>query len=362
MNNILRFVIFLTILTGTFSGFQYYIVRRLSRIFQFTYTYKIWLFFLLTVLNFIAVTMLSRRIWNIGIQGWYLLSVVYIGSVLILFSLLLFHQLIHRLLPLSIKQTQYLLMTSFILLFLSSFFCAFRFTVRTIEIPTEKNIKPITIVQLTDLHLGMIHGQRFVKRVVSAINTVQPDIVVITGDFFDRIGKDTEETMQEFNNLSVPAFFILGNHDRYADGENVLNVLKRTPIQVLRNETVVYKNELHIIGLDYIGMRPGGEISSILQNIALDNRYFTLLLNHIPIDFPDFEDYPIDLVLAGHTHGGQIFPFHLAVKAFYPRAFGLYKSANRYIYVSPGTGTWGPPMRFGTRSEITVIRIVPKSR
>ena len=188
-------------------------------------------------------------------------------------------------------------------------------------------------------------------------NALKPDLVALTGDVAD-IGA-TPEMLAGFAQLRAPAFFVWGNHDQFFSRERVAQIFRSTPITILRNEIVRVRDDLQIIGLDYLERHPQNDPKPILANLTLTDDLFTLLLSHAPIDFSRMDSQPIDLQLAGHTHAGQIFPFNLLVKRLYPRFQGLYTLGNRAIYVSSGTATWGPPMRLGTRNEITVIRLAP---
>jgi predicted MPP superfamily phosphohydrolase len=169
------------------------------------------------------------------------------------------------------------------------------------------------------------------------------------------------EILQGFNKLAAPAFFVWGNHDQFLSAERVEQIFRTTPITILKNETIMFNETLQVIGLDYLERQPQphNDAKPILNSLALKNGCFTLMLSHAPIDFGQMDGHPIDLQLAGHTHAGQLFPWNFVVKWRYAQTQGLYTSENRSIYVSSGTGTWGPPMRLGTKSEITVIRLMP---
>ena len=361
MANILRFIGFLAILISVLLGFQYYILHRLSAIFQFTCPAKVSsLVFILIPLNFIAISIVSRTSWNIAVQIWYDVSAIVIGSILIFFTALLCYHGIQKIVPIPLTISQAVVSIGLVSLLGYSLFTAQHLTVKTVEIPTAKVKRKITIVQISDLHLGIVHGKKFLDHVVARVKALHPELVLITGDLFDGIGDVNADTLQALNTLAVPTFFIVGNHDMFVGLENALAVLSQTRVTVLRNEKTVWHDTLQLVGLDYFGMRPqNDQINKILQTLALDNRYFTILLEHVPFDFQNTDHSQIDLQLAGHTHAGQIFPWSFFVKYFYPSIRGLMWLHDHYLYVSSGTGTWGPPMRLGTWSEITVIRVSP---
>jgi predicted MPP superfamily phosphohydrolase len=359
----MRFLIFFSILFSVSFSVQYYVIRRLSSIFDFHYSWKVFIVFFLLTANFVAVTMLSHRIWNIVVQLWYLVTVLYVGTIWILCFLLLCYSLVQRIaqwvVPIPQHVSQYIVIISASLLVLYSVFNARQLRIKTLEFSSKKLHETITIVQLSDLHLGAVHGKRFVERIVSKTNALQPDIVALTGDLLDGTGKISEATLRELHKFSAPVLFIAGNHDRFLPKEHVAALLRKTPFKVLQNEKYRYNDSLQIIGLDYLNRRPQGEVTPILDALSLNDHAFNLLLSHIPIDFPHTDGHAIDLLLSGHTHAGQIFPFYFVVKYFYPQIRGLYTSNDRHLYVSSGTGTWGPPLRLGTHSEITLIRLSP---
>ena len=356
----MRFVIFLTMLFSVSISMQYYVIRRLSVIFDFHYASKIFIVFFAVTVNFIVVTMLSRRIWNLGVQIWYLGTALYIGAIWISFSLLLVFSLIQFIVPIPPKLSQCFVVGMTVLLIAYSVFNARQIVIKKIELASDKITENMTIAQLSDLHLGAVHGKHFVENVVLKTNGLQPDIVVITGDLFDGTGRISEQTLQEFKKLTAPAFFIPGNHDRFLDEDDLHDLLQKTSLHVLQDEKFLYNHSLQIVGLDYRGHQPKSELLPVLDRLALDKHYYTVLLSHVPIDFPYTNGHPVDLQLSGHTHSGQIFPFYFIVKYFYPKIRGLYSADNQNLYVSSGTGTWGPPMRLGTSSEIALILLSPQ--
>jgi predicted MPP superfamily phosphohydrolase len=164
-----------------------------------------------------------------------------------------------------------------------------------------------------------------------------------------------------FAQLQASAFFVWGNHDDFLSREQVAHVFRKTPIRILTNEVVLFRDMVQIVGLDYLTPQPKPDPRPTLTRLALRQTYVTLPLSHSPIDFDRLDGQPIDLHLAGHTHAGQIFPFGLLVRLFYPRFSRLYTSGTKALYVSSGTGTWGPPMSLGSRNELTVVRLLPQA-
>ena len=362
----MRFLLFFSILFGFSFGVHFFSLWRLSRIFDFQLSWKLFpLFFLLTA-NFIVVTMLSRKIWNLAVQIWYWLSLVYVGSIWILFFFLTVYGaiqfLVHFIHPIPLKFSQYIVVIGTAGLIVYSLLNAYALKVKRIELRSAKLPGPFSVAQISDIHLGAIHGKAFVTRVVEKLNALDPDLVVMTGDLFDGSGKVSEETLEEFRKLQAPAFFIAGNHDRFLPKEEVDAMLRQTPFTVLKNEKVLFQKSLQIIGLDYVSRYPQGEVNDALEELRPENGFFTLLLSHVPFGFAHADGHHFDLLLSGHTHSGQILPFYFLVKNSYPYIRGLYESGERRMYVSSGTGTWGPPMRLGTDSEITLFQLLPEEK
>jgi len=225
--------------------------------------------------------------------------------------------------------------------------------------------KPITLVQISDLHIGGIIDKNYVKNVVEKINILKPDIVALTGDLIDADIDGIKDRVDELKNIKSKygVYFCAGNHEYFHDLEKIINYLKKLNIIVLENEvhTVFVEDEaLQIAGvLDLFGYRYGKYQPNINRVIKhTDKNIPTIFLVHQPKFIEEFKttDFYPTLTLSGHTHGGQIYPFGLLVRAVQPYLKGLHRiKEGSFIYVNSGTGFWGPPMRIGTSSEISTI-------
>ena len=216
-----------------------------------------------------------------------------------------------------------------------------------------KNNNGIKICHLTDLHLGTNYQRNFVQKVISLIkNNIKPDIVVITGDLFDSSYTPMVENIEPFDELNIPILYITGNHEIMIGKNDVLNVLNRTKIKNIGNELNPYTfKDINFIGLDF-----ETKVEK-LKEIKYDKNMFNVVLNHVPISPKDLSQYDVDLFLCGHTHGGQTFPFNVLTLLNAKCYVGLYEYLNRYVYVSSGLGTALIPMRIGSKSAISVIKI-----
>jgi predicted MPP superfamily phosphohydrolase len=220
-----------------------------------------------------------------------------------------------------------------------------------------------TIVQLTDVHIGRTIRGDFLTEIVSRTNAMDPDMVVITGDLFDLQPDKIMDDLQPLKNLRAPTYFVTGNHEYYVGVESVLEAVESLGIRPLSNEAIRFGNDtgsFNLVGLnDLTGnsfdMRPPDADAAYKD---LDQSRPTIVLSHQPRSIPLVEGKRCDLMLCGHTHGGQIFPFGLLVMLAQPYLYGLHEFApGKQIYVSRGTGYWGPPLRVLAPSEISRLVI-----
>ncbi|MBI5741119.1 MAG: metallophosphoesterase [Nitrospirae bacterium] len=234
-------------------------------------------------------------------------------------------------------------------------------TIRTSKLPD--NIGRLKIVQISDVHLGLIVREEKLKKIIDRIKGADPDILVSTGDLVDGLINGLEGLSEPLNALAPKygKFAITGNHEFYAGMNQALSFTRKAGFQVLRGEGITVEGIINIAGVD----DPAGDIYGRSKKVSekallsgFDNGKFVLLLKHRPL--PDKESFGLfDLQLSGHTHKGQIFPFSLVTKLYYPAHAGLLGLPGKSVlYVSRGTGTWGPPVRFLSPPEVTVIELI----
>jgi predicted MPP superfamily phosphohydrolase len=204
-----------------------------------------------------------------------------------------------------------------------------------------------------------------VRRVVEQVNALRPDLVAVTGDLVDGSVRDLGRAVAQLGRLEARhgVFFVTGNHEYYSGVGSWVAELGRLGIRVLRNERVVIGDagaSLDLAGVDDWGARRYGAGADLGR--ALDGRdpdRALVLLAHQPRGVEEAVRAGVELQLSGHTHGGQIFPFSLLVGAVYPYVRGLYAheegDRSGHVYVSRGTGYWGPPLRLGSPPEIAKI-------
>ncbi len=225
--------------------------------------------------------------------------------------------------------------------------------VKKIEFSSPKLKSPVRFVQITDVHIGS-RSHLFLEKIVRKINRLEPDFVCITGDFIDAAGVPELE-LKSLTSIAGPVYFSIGNHEKYEDLDEILKRLQNLGVVSLRNDQVLFRDDIQIIGID--DMDDAMQVKRQLQNINVNNNAFVVLMYHRPRGLEAAAEAGIDLMLSGHTHNGQIFPFNLVVGRVFDRVKGMYQHGKTRLYVSQGTGTWGPVMRFGTQSEITLFEI-----
>lgn len=216
------------------------------------------------------------------------------------------------------------------------------------------------VVQLSDVHLGHILGTAFLRDIVQKVNTLDPVMVLITGDLFDGMDGRLDELVVPLNDLRAPwgIYFVTGNHETYLGTDRAFAALSKTKVRILHDEMVVV-NGLQIIGIDFPEREFSKDIAAVIQTLPEYNRQMpSLLLYHSPTQVEQAKAAGIRLQLSGHTHHGQIFPIQIISRLIYQKYYtGLHVEGDYTIYTSSGAGTWGPTMRTGNHPEVTVIHL-----
>lgn len=246
------------------------------------------------------------------------------------------------------------------------FFDAQKIRMKHLQIRSEKlspDYETIRIVQISDVHIGLIVREKRLQHILEKVQEARPDILVSTGDLLDGEPDHAESAARQLAGIKprFGKYAVTGNHEYYAGIEKALDFTKTAGFKILRDEKTTVAG-MNIIGLEDPTGREGGRRE---KNIDWSNLFpekqhdaFTLLLKHQPTIR---EDKNFDLQLSGHTHGGQIFPFMFLTRIFFPKNSGYHQlSDNKSVYISKGAGTWGPPVRFLAPPEITIIDVIKK--
>ena len=226
-----------------------------------------------------------------------------------------------------------------------------------------EGLEGLKIAQLSDMHIGPILQKAFVQECVECINALHVDMVVITGDLLDGNIDTILEYLQPLNALKsrYGTFYVNGNHEYYHGAEHIMQKLSTLDLTVLSDESLIIDGRFNLVGLNDLaslrfGAQPLLDIDRAFKEVK--HELPTIVLAHQPKMVEMLENEPYNLMLSGHTHGGQIFPFGFLVMLAQKYLAGLYQiDKNRQIFVSRGTGYWGPPVRFLAPSEIVVITL-----
>jgi uncharacterized protein len=230
-----------------------------------------------------------------------------------------------------------------------------RVSVKLLNLPATWHGRVAALV--TDTHLGHVRGYAFANRVVALLSRFAPDIILIGGDMYDGTAADARLLASPLEKLSPPlgTYFIAGNHEEFGDRAKYLGAVRGSGVRILNNEKVVVDG-LQLIGVHHRDSVHPERFRAILRNAGLDPDTASILLTHSPNQLPIAAEEKIGLQLSGHTHAGQFFPFTwFASRIYGPFVYGLKRLGDLLVYTSCGAGTWGPPMRVGTRPEIVLI-------
>jgi predicted MPP superfamily phosphohydrolase len=239
-------------------------------------------------------------------------------------------------------------------------------SVRRVELALERwprALDGFRIAQVSDLHIGSLLGAHFAAHVVEQVNALDPDLVAVTGDLVDGGVRQLAGEVAPLALLRARhgVFFVTGNHDYYSGADPWLERVRELGMRVLRNERVTIgagEASFDLAGVDdhranLFGGDHGEDLARALA--GRDPRRAVVLLAHDPTTFKKAADLGVDLQISGHTHGGQMWPFRYLVRLAVPFVAGGYRRGGAMLYVSRGTGFWGPPMRLFAPAEITEI-------
>ncbi len=233
-----------------------------------------------------------------------------------------------------------------------------------IPVKKETRVKSLSVVVASDIHLGITISGKRLEKLVSLINRQKADIILLAGDIFDEdLGPVIRNNLGDhLRNLRAKegVYAILGNHEFYGNADIAQKYLEDHGITVLRDSVVLLTNDIILAGREditsvQISGRERKTAEKLLENA--DWSKTVIVMDHQPFHLADIAKLPVDLQVSGHTHHGQLWPFQTITNAMYEISKGYGRIGNTYFYVSPGVGTWGPPVRTSSRPEIAVIEI-----
>lgn len=367
MNRILGFLIFLTLATSIYFGMHYYVYHQIVRDLELSpyVVTALQICFLAGTFSYFLGEFISRRFHHD--RALYLAS-IWMGVISIAFTVFLAKHLLTILLPAFAPHL------TIVAIGLTIVFSAWS-VIKVQDIPRLKAIDitlpnlpdtldGLTIIQLSDLHLDGLKSVQWLKQIVTEVNSHNPDVIVITGDLIEAKFERLSAFVPVLQKLRAKhgIFAISGNHDFYVGIQDYLYLLNATDITSLDNRMVTVADHLQIAGIsDETGRQMGHfqpDLDAALNEI--DPTQPTIFLAHQPLHFEEAAQSGVDLQLSGHTHAGQLPPLDLLVYLRFKYHYGLKQLGTSYIYTTSGTGTWGPPMRLTSQSEIVKITLRKK--
>lgn len=266
--------------------------------------------------------------------------------------------------PLFLRRTNYLLMVIALVASIFSLYSGLKTPdVKETILASNKIENPLNIVVLGDMHLTRTTSLSKVKKIVKKVNELNADLVLFTGDTIDDDVFFIEPLLKELKNIHAfkGMYAVSGNHEFYINPDQVKTAFMMMGIHYLVNEGVFVKGNVYLAGVSderfKTKLTSDKDIENALQGAKLSD--YKILFAHRPCVYKTARKNNVDLVVSGHTHGGQIFPFHIVSKIMNGYLSGLYHKDNSFLYVTRGAGQWGPQMRLFAPSEISLIKVQP---
>jgi len=372
-------IIMISLLLIVFTGINYYIGLRglqFSKNLFSSINNKIYW----GIFWFVAFSYLFSKLGELYFPSTINTVLVYMGSIWMIVMVYLLFILIFidgikllKIIPDNIKNSQYtILITGLIVIF-------FIISIITYGLLNAKNLvvtnykieifkkagvlKELNVVMLSDLHLGIIVGNKQLINIVDKINSLNPDLVVFAGDIIDGniepiIKQNMTNTLSKIKS-KYGMVGALGNHEYYGNSTNkIVNNLEKSGIKILRDKYLKVANSIYIVGREDSAYQSSSKRNKLPQIMdGIDTSFPIILIDHQPSKLVDGIQNGVDLQLSGHTHSGQVFPFMYITNKIFEVSYGYFNKDNYNIIVSQGAGTWGPPLRIGSKSEIVNIKI-----
>ncbi|MGW3518027.1 metallophosphoesterase [Streptomyces hydrogenans] len=236
-----------------------------------------------------------------------------------------------------------------------------RVTVPLAKLPRAAHGYRIAVV--SDIHLGPILGRAHSQRIVDAINATQPDLIAVVGDLVDGTVENLGPAAEPLARLRARhgSFFVTGNHEYFSGADAWVDHVRELGMRPLRNERLEIPAGFDLAGVDDVAGESEGQGPDFARALGdRDRSRAAVLLAHQPVVIDDAVAHGVDLQLSGHTHGGQLWPGNLLAGLANPTVAGLERYGDTQLYVSRGAGAWGPPVRVGAPSDITVVQLASK--
>lgn len=376
-----QFAVFLTIVLSVYSLVNYYIyvtgLNALPETLRASYS-AVYLFLFLT---YIIGRFLERKFLNpvsaffVWVGSFWLGAMVYFLLFVILIDVLRLLNALFGFLPASFYTPEYQMLfflivnAAVIVILIFGYLNAANPVIKRLNINIGKKaglLRSLNIVMASDIHLGTIVNRTRLGKIVSLINSLSPDVILLPGDVVDEdiesvvkqnCGEDLRKLKSKYG-----VYAITGNHEYIGGVEPSVKYLTEHGLTELRDRAVKVADSFYIIGREdraskgFAGIRRK-TLSQIMEEIGQNKNLPIILMDHQPLRLEEAEVNGIDLQLSGHTHHGQLWPFNFITKKLYEVSMGYKKKGNTHYYVSCGVGSWGPPLRTGNRPEIIQIKL-----
>jgi hypothetical protein len=324
--------------------------------------------FLLLSVSFVPASLLAARYYNRFVRMFYTVASIWLGALNFLVMAAAFCWTLYGIavvtgLPVNPPILFFTLLGGALLVSLYGIINASWIRVKRISVKLPalpKSWRGRTAALVSDTHLGHVRGYPFISGIVAMLRQVRPDILFIAGDLYDGTRVEPKHLAAPWMNLSPPLgkFFVTGNHEEFSHPSQYADALQRSGVRTLLDEKLMV-DDLQLIGVTYHTLATPERFRSFLQNGSNGNGtgHASILLAHGPHNLAIAEEMGVSLQLSGHTHRGQVFPFTwITSRIFRQYTYGLHSHGAMTVYTSSGAGTWGPPMRVGSRPEIVLIR------
>lgn len=359
-------IIFITIVAFVLALVHIAVYEMVVTLFAITSIYwlvVLRLVFTILCLSFITASILSNIYDTVSTRAIYRFAAVWLGFVVITFLSSILYSLA---VLIGGSKVEWTIIFGFTLLGITLITGIYGLinarhvvvTRKTIILPNlPETWKGKMAVMVSDLHLGHVRGAAFASKVVETIGSLHPDIIFIAGDLYDGVKVDESTIILPFALLrpSLGIYFVTGNHEEFRSNERFVHAIRKTGIRVLMNE-IVNVNGLQVIGVDDHDSNNPDTFAKILSEIGIDRFAPSILIKHQPTLLDVALKAGVSLQLSGHTHHAQMWPFTYIARWIYKGYdYGLHRFGSMQVYTSSGVGTWGPPMRIGTKAEIVAM-------
>ncbi len=356
-------ILFSAITLGLLGASFWYVPFRLTRLLELSNARLItWVF-----IGAMAASLVCMIAFNHSSSSFLgLLSTtagLIFGVHLFLLLLLLFFDLVRMLIPISGLATAWTALSFSLLLVIWGSLNANSFEVTRHELMLSGLQEDVRIMHISDVHIGHHRGRSYLEQIVAETNAHHPDLVLINGDLVDANSVLKPDILAPLADFQAPVFFTTGNHENYVHFDKALEIVQSLGVRVLRNQ-IVRVEGIQLIGLDYMNADEhtydAHSVNSLtikeeLPKIKIGNDAPTVLMHHSPVGLEYITQAGIDLMLAGHTHAGQVFPATLITPLMFPLNKGFHDIDGTLFFVSQGAGTFGPRLRIGSQNEINLI-------